>query len=85
MKTITVKLDNEMAEAVERLRCEAGYETISELVRTALKALLVERRRHELEQQLQKYLQEAEALAQAAAQVEARLPLTEEALQRATS
>jgi Arc/MetJ-type ribon-helix-helix transcriptional regulator len=83
MKTITVKLDNEMAGAIERLRCEAGYGTVSDLVRAALKSLLVERRRHELEQRLQKYLRNAEALAQAADQVESRLPLTEEALTRA--
>lgn len=83
MKTITVKLDDEFAEEVERFQRGADYATKSEMVRDALRALMVARRRAQLQANLQRYLQDRQALAEAADEVEARMTVTEEALEQA--
>jgi len=83
MKTITVKLDDEFATEVERFQRDADYATKSEMVRDALRALMVARRRAQLQANLQRYLQDREALAEAADEVEARMAITEEALEQA--
>ena len=83
MKTITVKLDDEFAAEVERFQRDADYATKSEMVRDALRALMVARRRAQLQANLQRYLQDQQALAEAADEVEARMTVTEEALERA--
>ena len=83
MKTITVKLDDEFAAEVERFQRDADYATKSEMVRDALRALMIARRRAQLQANLQRYLQDQQALAEAADEVEARMAVTEEALERA--
>ena len=83
MKTITVKLDDEFATEVERFQRDADYATKSEMVRDALRALMVARRRAQLQANLQRYLQDRQALAEAADEVEARMAITEEALGQA--
>jgi len=83
MKTITVKLDDEFAAEVERFQRDADYATKSEMLRDALRALMVARRRAQLQANLQRYLQDQQALAEAADEVEARMTVTEEALERA--
>jgi Arc/MetJ-type ribon-helix-helix transcriptional regulator len=83
MKTITVKLDDEFATEVERFQRDSDYATKSEMVRDALRALMVARRRAQLQANLQRYLQDQQALDQAANEVEARMAVTEEALERA--
>jgi Arc/MetJ-type ribon-helix-helix transcriptional regulator len=83
MKTITVKLDDEFAAEVERFQRDADYATKSEMLRDALRALMVARRRAQLQANLQRYLQDQQALAEAADEVEARMAVTEEALKQA--
>ena len=85
MKTITVKLDDKFATEVERFQRDADYATKSEMVRDALRALMVARRRAQLQANLQRYLQDQQALAEAADEVEARMTITEEALEQAES
>lgn len=85
MKTITVKLDDEFAAEVERFQRDSDYATKSEMVREALRTLMVARRRAQLQANLQRYLQDRQALAEAANEVEARMAVTEEALERAES
>jgi Arc/MetJ-type ribon-helix-helix transcriptional regulator len=82
MKTVTVKLEDELAEALERLYPQEGFASKSELVREALRQWLIARRKRELEANLARYLQEGEALREAADEVERRLAVTEEALAR---
>jgi metal-responsive CopG/Arc/MetJ family transcriptional regulator len=81
MKTITVKLDDEFAAEVERFQRDADYATKSEMARDALRTLMVARRKAQLQANLQRYLQDRQALAQAADEVEARVAITEEALE----
>jgi Arc/MetJ-type ribon-helix-helix transcriptional regulator len=83
MKTITVKLDDEFAAEIERFQRDSDYATKSEMVRDALRTLMVARRRAQLQANLQRYLQDQQALAEAADEVEARVAITEEALERA--
>ena len=83
MKTITVKLDDEFAAEVERFQRDSDYTTKSEMVRDALRTLMVTRRRAQLRASLQRYLQDQRALAEAADEVEARMAVTEEALEQA--
>lgn len=85
MKTITVKLDDEFATEVERFQRDSDYATKSEMVRDALRTLMVARRRAQLQANLQRYLQDQQALAEAADEVEARMTVTEEALGQAES
>jgi metal-responsive CopG/Arc/MetJ family transcriptional regulator len=85
MKTITVKLDDELAAEVERFQRDSDYATKSEMVRDALRTLMVARRRAQLQANLQRYLQDQQALAQIANEVEDRMGLTEEALERVES
>ena len=85
MKTITVKLDDEFAAEVEQFQRDSDYATKSEMVRDALRTLMVARRRAQLQANLQRYLQDRPALAEAADEVEARMAVTEEALERAES
>lgn len=82
MRTITVKLEDELAEALGRLCREGGFSSKSELVREALRHLMVIRRKQELEANLKRYLQDKEALREAAEQVESHMAVTEEALAR---
>jgi len=82
MKVITVRLEDELAEALEQLYKEEGFASKSELVREALSQWLIERRKRELEANLERYLQDEEALRQAADEVERRMGVTEEALER---
>jgi Arc/MetJ-type ribon-helix-helix transcriptional regulator len=81
MRTITVKLDDEFAAEIERFQRDADYATKSEMVRDALRTLMVARRRAQLQANLQRYLQDRQALAEAADEVEARMAVTEEALE----
>jgi len=81
MKTITVKLDDEFAAEVERFQRDADYATKSEMARDALRTLMVARRKAQLQANLQRYLQDRQVLAQAADEVEARVAVTEEALE----
>lgn len=82
MRTITVKLGDDLAEAVERLYREEGFASKSELVRDALRQWLIMRRKRELEANLERYLRERQALRKVADEVEGRMGLTEEALAR---
>jgi metal-responsive CopG/Arc/MetJ family transcriptional regulator len=83
MRTITVKLEDKLAEALERFYREEGYASKSELVREAIRQWLIARRKRELEANLQRYLQDKQALQEAADEVESRIVVTEEALARA--
>ncbi len=83
MRAITVRLDDALAEAVERLYREEGFASKSDLVREALSQWLIARRKHELKANLARYLEDEQALRRAAEEVEGRMPLTEEALDRA--
>ncbi len=82
MRTITVKLEDDLAESVERVYRREGFATKSELVREALRRWLIAQRQRELGANLQRYLQDEEALRAAAADVEGRRPATQEALAR---
>lgn len=80
MRTITVKIEDELAEALERLSQEEGFASKSELVREALKQWLVGQRKKDLEANLQRYIQDEKALREAADDVESRMGVTEESL-----
>lgn len=82
MRTITVKLEEELAEALERLYREEGFTSKSELIRDALRHWLIRQRKKELEANLQRHLQDAKALRETADEVESRMAVTEEALAR---
>jgi metal-responsive CopG/Arc/MetJ family transcriptional regulator len=83
MKTITVKLDDELAAEVERFQRDSDYATRSEMVRDALRTLMVVRRRAQLQSNLQRYLQDRPDLAEATDEAEARTAFTGGALERA--
>ena len=82
MKTLTVKLDDALAAEVEHFRQMAGYHNTSDLIRAAIRTMLIESRKRALEENLRRYLQNKQALAEAAADAESRMPLTAEALER---
>jgi Arc/MetJ-type ribon-helix-helix transcriptional regulator len=82
MKTLTVKLDDALAAEVEHFRQMAGYPNTSDLIRAAIRTMLIESRKRALEENLRRYLQNKQALAEAAADAESRMPLTAEALER---
>ncbi len=81
MPVLTVKLDDRFATDVERFRQEANFATKSDLVREALKLMMIEWRKKQLQANLERYLQDETALAEAAAFAEANMALTVEALQ----
>lgn len=81
MKTITVRLDDNLAGQVERVQREGRYASKSEVLREALRLLLVEERKQQLRENLQWYLEDKEALQEAADAVEDRVVVTEEALE----
>ena len=81
MKTLTVKLDDALAAEVEHFRQMAGYPNTSDLIRAAIRTMLIESRKRALQDNLRRYLQDKQALAEAADAVESRLPLTAEALE----
>jgi Arc/MetJ-type ribon-helix-helix transcriptional regulator len=80
---LTVKLDDHLAEELEQFREEANYPNKSELVREALKLLMIEWRKEQLAASLDNYLKDQAALAEAADFAESKMDLTEEALQGA--
>ncbi len=80
MRTLTVKLEDRFAMEVERFQREADYASKSEMVRDALRTLMITRRKQQLEANLQRYLQDTQALAEAADDVESRMVITAEAL-----
>jgi len=83
MKTITVRLDDELADQVERVQREGTYASKSEVLREALRLLLIEERKRQLKANLARYLADTDALQEAADAVEARMGVTEEALEHA--
>lgn len=83
MKTITVRLDDELADEVERVQREGTYTSKSEVLREALRLLLVEERKRQLKANLARYLADTDALQEAADAVEARMTVTKEALEHA--
>lgn len=82
MRTITIKLEEGLAEALDRLYKQEGFNSKSELMREALRQWLITRRKRELESNLERYLQDRRALQEAADEVEGRMVVTEEALAR---
>ncbi|MBM3135620.1 MAG: ribbon-helix-helix protein, CopG family [Chloroflexi bacterium] len=82
MKTLTVTIDDALAAEVECLRQKAGYASTGDMIRVALRNMLIEGRKRALEKNLRRYLQDKQALAEATDAVESRLPLTAEALER---
>lgn len=82
MRTITVKLEDDLAETLEWLYRQEKFTSKSELVREALRQWLIARRKRELESNLERYLQDRRALQEAADEVEGRMVVTEEALAR---
>jgi Arc/MetJ-type ribon-helix-helix transcriptional regulator len=82
MQVITVKLNDRFANEVEQFREEANFTSKSEMVREALRLLMVEWRKNQLQASLERYLQDEVALAEAANVAEEGMELTEEALQR---
>ena len=80
MRTITVKLADELAEVLEQLYQEEGFASTSELVREALRQWLIGQRKKGFRISLQRYLQDEEALREAADEVESRMSVTEESL-----
>ena len=74
---------NSFDKSLNSLLYASDYATKSEMVRDALRTLMVTRRRAQLRANLQRYLQDQQALAEAADEVEARMAVTEEALEQA--
>jgi len=85
MKTITVRLDDRLAEEMTRLQKEAGFHSKSDVIREGLKALVVREQHKQLKENLARYLLEHNALAEAAEEVEGRMSGTEEALKQSLS
>jgi Arc/MetJ-type ribon-helix-helix transcriptional regulator len=81
MQVLTVKLDDQFAAEIEHFRKEADFANKSEMVRDALKLLMVEWRKNQLQVSLERYLQDEAAQVEAADLAEANMILTEEALQ----
>ena len=85
MKTITVRLNDGLAEEVARLQKEGSFHSKSDVIREGLKALVVREQHRQLKENLARYLLEHEALAEAAREVEGRMSGTEEALKQSLS
>ena len=83
MKILTVKLDDTFADEVERFQQTYGYVSKSEMVRDALRNLMIATRKSQLQANLRRYLKDKQAQMEAADAVEARIFLTEEALEQA--
>jgi putative addiction module CopG family antidote len=83
MKTITVRLDDELADEIERMQQDGAYASKSEVLRKALRLLLIEERKRQLKANLERYLKDTQALQEAAEAVEARMVVTQEALEHA--
>jgi len=82
MKTLTVKLEEQFATEVERFQKTFGYDSKSEMVRDALRNLMIDLRKSQLQANLKQYLEDKQAQTEAADAVESRMRLTEEALER---
>lgn len=82
MKTLTVKLEETFAKEVERFQQNYGYASKSEMVRDALRNLMIARQKSQLQANLRRYLEDEKAQMEAADAVEARMSLTEEALEK---
>jgi Arc/MetJ-type ribon-helix-helix transcriptional regulator len=82
MKIMTVKLDDGFAAEIDQFKEEAKFSNRSEMVREALKLLMVEWRKDQLRSNLERYLQDEAAQCEAADMAEANAELAAEALQR---
>ena len=82
MKTITVRLDDDLANEVDRLQQAGAFRNKSDVIREGLRALVARELQRRLKENLTRYLAEQDALAKAAHAVEDRMSLTEEALKR---
>jgi len=83
MKILTVKLDDTFADEVERFQQTYGYASKSEMVRDALRNLMIAARKSQLQANLRRHLEDKQAQMEAADAVEKRMFLTEESLKRA--
>ena len=82
MKTLTVKLDDRFAKSVELFQQSHGYASKSELVRDALRNLMIAKRESQLKANLERYLENKRTQKETADEVEARMFITEEALKQ---
>ena len=82
MTTLTVKLDDQFATEVERCQKTFGYANKSEMVREALRHLIIDLRKSQLQANLKRYLTDKPAQREVADAVESRMHLTEEALEQ---
>ncbi len=82
MKTITVRLDDALADEVARLQRAGAFRNKSDVIREGLRALVAREQQRKLKENLARYLLEQESLAEAAQAVEDRMSLTEEALKQ---
>ena len=82
MKTLTVKLDDTFADEVERFQQTHGYASKSEMVRDALRNLMIAARKSRLQANLRRYLEDKQAQMEAADAVENRMAVTEEAFKQ---
>jgi len=82
MKTITIKLDEQFVVEIERFQKTFGYASKSDMVRDALRNLMIDLRKTQLQANLKRYLEDKQAQTEAADAVESRICLTEEALER---
>lgn len=82
MKTLTVKLDEQFATEIEHIQKTFGYANKSEMVRDALRNLMIDLRKTKLQANLKRYIEDKQAQTEAADAVESRMHLTEEALQQ---
>ena len=82
MKVLTVKLDDTFADEVERFQKSCGYASKSEMVRDALRNFMIAERKSQLQTNLRRYLKDKQIQMETADEVEARMFLTEEALEQ---
>ena len=82
MKTLTVKLNEQFVTEVERFQKTFGYASKSEMVRDALRNLMIELRKTQLQANLKQYLEDKQAQTEAADAFENSMHITEEALER---
>ena len=82
MKTITVRVDDKLTQDIDRLQKQAGFRSKSDVIREGLKALAAREQHKQLKENLARYLNEHEAVAEAAQEVEGRMSTTEEALKQ---
>lgn len=80
MKPITIKIDDGLAQEIERYIKTSGYSSKSQLIRDALRNFIISQRKAQLQNNLQKYLKDKRAQIEAADAVESRMAITEEAL-----